>query len=66
LQTYRSKEITVTKHFETLAALERQMGAARQLRSETLASAIHNAVTQAMQATRRMLVRVDVHEPRQT
>jgi hypothetical protein len=54
------------KHFATLAALERQMGAAHQLRSETLASVIRNAFTRAVQTIRLMLVRVDVQEPRQT
>ena len=55
----------MTKHFETLAALERQMEAARQLRAETLASTTRNAVAQAVQAIQRVLVRGEVRESRQ-
>lgn len=55
----------MTQHFETRAALERQMEAARQLRSETLASTTRNAVARAMQAVRRVLVRGAARESRQ-
>ena len=53
------------KHFDTRAQLERQMDAARQLRSETLAGAIRIVAAFAGAAVRRSWLRIVAHAPRQ-
>ena len=58
----------IRRHFESRAALERQMEAARQLRAETLAGAawmIFSALAGVAGLIRRVLVRIITEAPRQ-
>jgi hypothetical protein len=55
------------RHFETRAELERQMEAARQLRSETLGGAawIVSGLAAVLSMIRQMLLRIITREPHQ-
>ena len=55
----------IRRHFRTRAELERQMDAARQLRSETLAGASRIFAAFAGAAIRRIWLRIAAHAPRQ-
>ena len=52
------------RHFDTFAALERQMNAARQLRSEILGGAISVAFVSVFGLIRRCLLRITAQAPR--
>ena len=52
------------RQFETFAALERQMNAARQLRSEILGGAISAALASVFGLIRRCLLRILAEAPR--
>ncbi len=54
----------VRSHFGSFAALERQMDAARQLRSEILGGAISIAFVAMFGLVRRRLLRLAKHAPR--
>lgn len=54
----------VRRHFETFAALERQMNAARQLRAEILGGAICVACVRVLGLIRRSLLRIAARTPR--
>ena len=55
----------IHRHFRTRAEIERQMLAARQLRSDMLADATRTVAAFAGTAIRRILLRIADHAPRQ-